>query len=110
MKIPILSLLFVTFIGCAGIPIEEVKEQARVCVANHRDENGILAPASDEYATVCWAEWNQREEFRIRSEERRAAARNNCPDSYPVKLCDRWGSCECITQAESSRILQRRRY
>ncbi len=106
MRIVFVLLVATTFIGCAYVPIEEVQEQARVCVANHRNEEGILAPAPDEYATVCWAEWNRREESRLRSEERRAARENNCPDRRPIEFCNR-GHCGCITRDELSRILRR---
>ena len=109
MRIILALLVATTFIGCAYVPIEEVQEQARVCVANHRNEDGILAPAPDEYATMCWAEWNRREESRLRSEERREARQNSCPHARPIEYC-KGRYCTCITRYELNRIIRGVRY
>ena len=100
-------LLFLTALtGCVSVPIEEEIRQAKICVASHHDEKGVLTPAPNDYSTACWEEANRRIASQARIEKRREEAkRGKCRSGY-MQYCDRWGDCGCVSNCDVNRILR----
>ena len=89
--IPLLFVLItISTVGCASNSLEGLLVEAKECVAQSTNEQGVIG-ASKEQRLACWAAYNEQTEIRFKRSERKRKKdeyyqyyRDVCGLGYPV--------------------------